>query len=111
IYLYRDNVRVMPYGDPDDDWLKVDMTRGTVSAAEFLSNDQVVGCVYISQKGNPQLKDKTNREGLIENGKALGDFINILQLILKYQRKEPCAKYLIDKKRKTEIEQLKEGNP
>ena len=111
IYLYRDHVRVMPYGDPDDDWLKVDMTRGTVSAAEFLSNDQVVGCVYISQSGNPQLKDKTNREGLIENGQALGDFINILQLILKYIRKEPFAKYLINKKRKTEIEQLKNGKP
>lgn len=111
IYLYRDHVRVMPYGDPDDDWLKVDMTRGTISAAEFLSNDQVVGCVYISQNGNPQLKDKTNREGLIESGQALGDFTNILQLILKYIRKEPFAKYLIDKKRKTEIEQLKEGKP
>ena len=108
IYLYRDHVRVMPYGDPDDDWLKVDMTRGTISAAEFLSNDQVVGCVYISQNGNPQLKDKTNREGLIESGQALGDFTNILQLILKYIRKEPFAKYLIDKKRKTEIEQYKE---
>ncbi len=111
IYLYRDHVRVMPYGDPDDDWLKVDMTRGTVSAAEFLSNDQVVGCVYISQSGNPQLKDKTNREGLIENGQALGDFINILQLILKYIRKGPFAKYLINKKRKIEIEQLKNGKP
>ena len=22
IYLYRDGVRVYPYGDPDDDWLK-----------------------------------------------------------------------------------------
>lgn len=111
IYLYRDNVRVMPYGDPDDDWLKVDITRGTVSAAEFLSNDQVVGCVYISQEKNPKLKDKTNREGLIENGKALDDFINILQIILKYVRKKPYAKYLIDKKRKTEINRLKEGKP
>ena len=82
IYLYRDNIRVMPYGDPDDDWLRIDMTRGTVSAAEFLSNDQVVGCVYITQAGNPKLKDKTNREGLIEEGKALEDFINVLQLIL-----------------------------
>ena len=63
IYLYRDNIRVMPYGDPDDDWLRIDMARGTVSAAEFLSNDQVVGCVYITQEGNPKLKDK-----LIEKG-------------------------------------------
>lgn len=111
IYLYRDNIRVMPYGDPDDDWLRIDMARGTVSAAEFLSNDQVVGCVYITQDGNPKLKDKTNREGLIEEGKALEDFINVLQLILKYLRKKVYAQYLIDKKRKADIDHAKKGRP
>lgn len=111
IYLYRDNIRVMPYGDADDDWLKIDIARGTISAAEFLSNDQVVGCVYITQKGNPKLKDKTNREGLIEEGKALEDFINVLQLVLRYIRKDPYAKYLIDKKKKAEIIRNKQGKP
>lgn len=111
IYLYRDDIRVMPYGDPDDDWLRVDIARGTISAGEFLSNDQVVGCVYITQEGNPKLKDKTNREGLIEEGRALEDFVNILQLILKYLRKKPFAQYLIDKKRKFEIDRLKRGKP
>ena len=33
IYLYRDNIRVMPYGDPDDDWLRIDMARGTVKCS------------------------------------------------------------------------------
>lgn len=111
IYLYRDNIRVMPYGDPEDDWLRIDIARGTISAGEFLSNDQVVGCVYISQKENPKLKDKTNREGLIEDGRALEDFINVLQLILKYLRKKPFAQYLIDKKRKMEIDRIKYGKP
>lgn len=111
IYLYRDDIRVLPYGDPDDDWLKVDMVRGTISAGEFLSNDQVVGCVYITQKGNPKLKDKTNREGLIEEGKALEDFINLLQLVLKYLRKIVYQRYLIDKKRRKEIDSIKRGKP
>ncbi|MDD2433532.1 MAG: HAMP domain-containing sensor histidine kinase, partial [Clostridia bacterium] len=111
IYLYRDDIRVLPYGDPDDDWLKIDMARGTISAGEFLSNDQVVGCIYITQRGNPKLKDKTNREGLIEEGKALEDFINILQLVLKYLRKIVYQKYLIDKKRRKEIDNLKKGKP
>ena len=111
IYLYRDNVRVMPYGDPEDDWLRIDMTRGTVRADEYLSNDQVVGCVYISQEENPNLKDKTNREGLIEEGRALEDFIGVLQIILRYLRKKPFAQYLIDKKRRNEIDQIKRGRP
>lgn len=111
IYLYRDNVRVMPYGDPEDDWLRIDMARGTVRADEYLSNDQVVGCVYISQEENPNLKDKTNREGLIEEGRALEDFIGVLQIILRYLRKKPFAQYLIDKKRRNEIDQIKRGRP
>ena len=111
IYLYRDNVRVMPYGDPEDDWLGIDMARGTIRADEYLSNDQVVGCVYISQKENPNLKDKTNREGLIEEGRALEDFIGVLQLILRYLRKKPFAQYLVDKQRKKEIDLFKRGRP
>ena len=111
IYLYRDGLRVMPYGDPEDDWLRIDIARGTIRADEFLSNDQVVGCVYISQAENPKLVDKTNREGLIEDGRALEDFITILQLILKYLRKKPFAQYLIDKQRKNEIDRIKRGRP
>ena len=111
IYLYRDGIRVLPYGDPEDDWLRIDVARGTISASEFLSNDQVVGCVYISQKENPKLKDKTNREGLIEEGKALEDFINIIQIILRYLRSSIYAKYLIDKRRRQDIENFKKGKP
>ena len=111
IYLYRDQVRVLPYGDQDDDWLKIDMMRGTKSAGMFLSNDQVVGCVDISQKKNPLLKDKTNREGLIDEGRALEDFINLLQVLLRYFRKIVYAQYLIDKEKRAEIINIKEGKP
>ena len=49
IYLYRDGIRVYPYGDPEDDWLEIDVLRGTYKAGESFSNDQVVGCVTITQ--------------------------------------------------------------
>ena len=111
IYLYRDGIRVIPYGNVDDDWLSIDIARGTISASEFLSNDQVVGCVYISQNANPKLKDKTNREGLIEDGHALEDFIKLIQLILRYLRKKPYAQYLLEKKKKKEIDRIKRGFP
>ena len=67
IYLYRDAMRVYPYGDPDDDWLNIDVTRGTGRAGDFFSNDQIIGWIDITQQGNPDLRDKTNREGLIED--------------------------------------------
>jgi signal transduction histidine kinase len=93
IYLYRDGIRVYPYGEPDDDWLGIDIHRGTISAAQFLSNDQVVGYVNITQQRNPKLKDKTNREGLIEEGNATDDFISLLRTILRYIREHDYKQY------------------
>ncbi|GAI92762.1 unnamed protein product, partial [marine sediment metagenome] len=37
---------------PEDDWLKIDTYRGTISAGQFFSNDQVVGWIEISKAGN-----------------------------------------------------------
>ena len=66
VYLLRDGVRVMPYGDPTDDWLQVDMGRGTISAGAFFSNDQLVGRIQISKEKNPHLKDKTSGKDLLK---------------------------------------------
>ena len=96
IYLYRDGIRVYPYGNPEDDWLKLDMMRGIISAGQFFSNDQVVGVIEISKKDNPELKDKTNREGLIDEGNATQDFISLIQSFLSYYRQKQFKQYLID---------------
>jgi signal transduction histidine kinase len=93
IYLYRDDVRVYPYGEPDDDWLQIDTYRGTISAGQFLSNDQVVGRIDITHKNNAKLKDKTNREGLIEEGNALNDFTLLIQTFLAYIRTHDYKQY------------------
>ncbi len=93
IYLYRDGIRVYPYGDPEDDWLQIDVYRGTIRTSEFLSNDQVVGYVNITQESNPDLRDKTSREGLIDTGYATDDFRVLLQSILAWVRKGPYERY------------------
>jgi len=93
VYLYRDGIRVYPYGDPDDDWLQTDMLRGTSAAGEFLSNDQVVGCIDITHADNPGLKDKTSREGLVGEGDAPEDFVFTIQSFLAYIRKFQFAEY------------------
>jgi len=100
VYLYRDGIRVMPYGDQEDDWLNLDVIRGTERANKILGNDQLVGYITITQKENPNLKDKTNREGLIEDGNAKYDLVSICQLILRYIRTNDYTKYAIDKKKK-----------
>lgn len=107
IYLLRDNIRVLPYGDPDDDWLQIEVRRGTVRAGDFLSNDQIVGRIKITKFGNPHLKDKTNREGLIEEGNYTTDFICIIQSFLSYVRNGAYAVYLSDKEKKSQLDKVK----
>jgi hypothetical protein len=88
IYLYRDGIRVFPYGDPEDDWLGIDVIRGTQKAGLQLSNDQTIGRIKISGENNPNLKDKTNREGLLEIGNSFEDFKVLILSILGYLHKE-----------------------
>ena len=93
IYLYRDGVRVYPYGDPDDDWLEIDIARGYVKAGDFFSNDQILGWIDITQAGNPKLRDKTNREGLIESGGAAHDLIFLVKTFLSYIKQHKYSSY------------------
>lgn len=66
VSLFRDGLRVFPYGEPGDDWLFLDQER-VQAPADRIGNNQVVGLVLVDQSSNLQLRDKTNREGLIEN--------------------------------------------
>ena len=93
IYLYRDGVRVFPYGNHDDDWLNIDVARGTGRAGHFFSNNQVIGWIDITQKDNPELRDKTNREGLIEKGNAVSDFLFLVPTFLSYVKQNPFLRY------------------
>jgi signal transduction histidine kinase len=63
LMVYRDGFRVHPYGGPDDDWLDLDK-KALSSGGYKVNRRQIIGKVDISSKGNPQLIDQTNREGL-----------------------------------------------
>ena len=82
-----------PYGDPEDDWLSIDTTRGVGRAGHFFSNDQIVGWIDITHRNNPDLRDKTNREGLIETGGAARDLIFLVQTFLSYVKQHPYEQY------------------
>ncbi len=108
VYLYRDGIRVYPYGDPDDDWLQIDIMRGLIKAGQFLSNDQIIGQIDITQKGNPDLQDKTSREGIIEKGSAFNDLIHLMQLFIALIKANQYRKYTIDKQRNNQLKTIKE---
>jgi signal transduction histidine kinase len=80
VSVYRDGFRVLPYGEPGNDWLKLDARR-VQNPTLRLSNNQIVGYVLTSQAENPNLRDQTNREGLIHN-QAYEDLIVELRTII-----------------------------
>lgn len=71
ISIYRDGFRVLPYGQPGNDWLHLDQRRIN-TPSKRISNSQVIGFVSISREGNPGLVDQSNREGLV-SGPAFED--------------------------------------
>ncbi len=68
----------------------------------MFSNDQVAGFVSITQEHNPRLRDETNREGLLEDGPATGDFVALIQTILAYFRAKPYERYSAANRRSRE---------
>lgn len=66
IRMYRDGLRVFPYGSEQDDWLGLDR-KALMSSGFLLNKIQFIGSVSISRLINPYLVDQTNREGLREN--------------------------------------------
>jgi C4-dicarboxylate-specific signal transduction histidine kinase len=66
VSLFRDHLRVLPYGEPGNDWLLLDQERIQDPSGK-IGNNQVIGLIEVLQANNLQLRDTTNREGLIEN--------------------------------------------
>lgn len=64
VSVYRDGFRLLPYGEVGDDWLGLDRRR-VQNPSLRLSNNQVVGAVDITSDANPELRDQSNREGLV----------------------------------------------
>lgn len=80
VSLYRDGFRVLPYGEPRNDWLRLDIRR-IQNPTLRVSNNQIVGFVIITADENPKLRDQTNREGLIE-GRPYDDLRDLVVRVL-----------------------------
>jgi signal transduction histidine kinase len=67
LYIYRDNFRVLPYGRPNADFLNFEERRSRRAGTAYFSYRRMFGYLAISREENPDLKDKSSREGLINN--------------------------------------------
>jgi len=66
VRVYRDGMRVYDYGEPDNDWLNLDIRRVNIPTKR-ISNNIILGAVHLSREASVDLEEKTNREGFVEN--------------------------------------------
>jgi signal transduction histidine kinase len=66
--LYRYGFRVLPYGEPQDDWLNLDVVAFGESGFK-LNRQQVIGRVRVWSP-HTALSEQTNRQGLIDSDAA-----------------------------------------
>ena len=101
--IFRDDLRVLPYGREDNDFFEVESRRSKHAGREFWNHRQMFGRVAITRQGNPNLKDKAGREGLLDNRAA-----KTLKALVSNVLREAARRYFgtdseIRKKRLPEI--------
>ncbi|MFI5219399.1 MAG: sensor histidine kinase [Bacteroidia bacterium] len=98
VKLFRDNFRVRPYGEIESnswDWLELGTRAAgsTFGAGQEegigwkVNPNQIYGLIKISRINNPELKDTTNREGLVEN-KAFHAFQELILRLINVLEKD-----------------------
>lgn len=87
IKLFRDGFAIRPYGIDGQDWL--DLSSGQTSGSSYygLRPANVIGYVSISEGVNVHLKDKTDREGLVDNDYYFA-FRNLLKTAVEVLNQE-----------------------
>ncbi|MGW0572434.1 ATP-binding protein [Streptomyces tauricus] len=67
LYVYKDGIRMLPYGQSDVDYLSIEERRTRNLGYYFFSYRQMFGAVELSSTRNPSLQEKAGREGFREN--------------------------------------------
>ncbi len=94
IRIYRDKIRVYDYGEPGNDWLNLDFKRVS-NPTQRISNNQLLGAIYLDRENTKPLIEKTNREGFLIN-EAYEKFAqSISQLIAEIATERSIDKGLI----------------
>jgi hypothetical protein len=81
VKLFRNNFRILPYGNTNYDWLSFTKYSQTISANIYKAHS-VAGYIYINGEENLlKLQDMTNRQGLLEDNYGK-NFLTILRDII-----------------------------
>lgn len=78
LYVYRDGIRILPYGNSDYDFLNIERRRTKSAQDWFFSYRRIFGAVEITNTSNVNLVEKAGREGFRAN-RAYRQFVDILE--------------------------------
>lgn len=67
LYVYRDGIRILPYGNSDYDFLNIERRRTKSAQDWFFSYRRFMGAVEITNRENANLVEKAGREGFRAN--------------------------------------------
>jgi hypothetical protein len=82
LYVYRDGIRILPYGNSDVDWLNIERRR-TLSAQDwFFSYRRLIGDVRLTHRSNHSLVEKAGREGFRQN-RAYRQMVALLERLFE----------------------------
>jgi signal transduction histidine kinase len=81
LYIYRDGIRVLPYGNTDFDFLDIEVRRAKSASDAFFSYRRMFGVIELTKDKNSQLREKAGREGFSDN-EAYRQFRGILKAFL-----------------------------
>lgn len=81
LYIYRDGIRVLPYGNTDFDFLDIEVRRAKSASDAFFSYRRMFGVIELTKKQNSNLREKAGREGFSDN-EAYRQFREILKSFL-----------------------------
>ena len=125
IRVYMEGFRVLPYGEPEDDWLSLDYDytrrpRQFNALEEFgfdtenddpdaglmrVPSNNYHGAVFLTQEGCPDMRLLVNREGFVPEA-SFYTLVRILRLGIDLLTRERAAANLVSRKRRRE-ERLK----
>lgn len=67
LYIYKNDIRVLPYGNSDYDFLEIERRRTLSASYYFFSYRRMFGAIYTSADRNGELREKAGREGFQSN--------------------------------------------
>ena len=67
IKIYNDKIRVMPYGELDNDWLGIGSRKAGPDVGGYVRNHHLIGFIQLSRNNNPDIIETTTRQALREN--------------------------------------------